>query len=112
MAVKVQFRRGTAAEWVAANPILSQGEAGYEHDNGKFKVGNGTLAWNALQYSSGTTGPTGPSSTATVGSVSTLGPGTTATVTNSGTATAAVYNFGIPQGVTGPTGQTGPTGPT
>jgi hypothetical protein len=112
MAVKIQFRRGTAAEWVAANPILSQGEAGYEHDTGKFKVGNGTLTWNALQYSSGTTGPTGPSSTATVGSVSTLGPGTTATVTNSGTSTAAVYNFGIPQGVTGPTGPTGPTGAT
>lgn len=112
MAVKVQFRRGTASEWATANPILSQGEAGYEHDTGKFKVGNGVLAWNSLQYSSGTTGPTGPSSTATVGTVNTLSPGTPATVSNSGTATAAVYNFGIPQGVTGPTGPTGPTGAT
>ena len=38
MAVKVQFRRGTAAEWSAANPVLAQGEAGYEHDTGKFKI--------------------------------------------------------------------------
>jgi hypothetical protein len=59
MAVKVQFRRGTAAEWSAANPVLAQGEAGYEYDTGKFKIGNGTLAWSSLPYSSGTTGPTG-----------------------------------------------------
>ncbi len=112
MAVKVQFRRGTATEWTTANPVLSQGEAGYEHDTGKFKVGNGVSPWNSLQYSSGTTGPTGPSSTATIGTVNTLSPGASATVTNSGTTTAAVYNFGIPQGVTGPIGPTGPTGPT
>lgn len=111
MAVKVQFRRGTASEWATANPILSQGEVGYEFDTGRFKVGNGSQAWNSLPYSSGPTGPTGPSSTATVGTVTTLGPGASATVTNSGTATAAVYNFGIPQGVTGPVGPTGPTGP-
>jgi len=112
MAVKIQFRRGTATEWTTANPVLSQGEAGYEHDTGKFKIGNGSSPWNSLQYSSGTTGPTGPSSTATVGTVNTLSPGASATVTNSGTTTAAVYNFGIPQGVTGPVGPTGPTGPT
>jgi hypothetical protein len=92
--------------------VLSQGEAGYEHDTGRFKIGNGVTGWNSLPYSSGVTGPTGPSSTATVGSVSTLSPGASATVVNSGTASAAVYNFGIPQGVTGPTGPTGPLGAT
>lgn len=112
MAVKIQFRRGTVTEWATANPILSQGEVGYEFDTGKFKVGNGSSPWNALPYSSGPTGPTGPSSTATVGVVTTLAPGSSATVSNTGTATAAVYNFGIPQGVTGPQGPTGPTGPT
>ena len=40
MAVQVQFRRGTAAEWTSVNPVLAQGEAGYEHDTGKFKVYN------------------------------------------------------------------------
>ena len=93
MAVKVQFRRGTATEWTTANPVLSQGEAGYEHDTGRFKIGNGVSGWNSLPYSSGVTGPTGPSSTATVGSVSTLSPGASATVVNSGTASAAVYNL-------------------
>jgi hypothetical protein len=86
MAVKVQFRRGTAAEWSAANPVLAQGEAGYEYDTGKFKIGNGTLAWSSLSYSSGVQGPTGPS-----GPSGPTGPAST---------------------VTGPTGSTGPTGPT
>ena len=110
MAVRVQFRRGTASEWASANPILSQGEVGYEYDTGRFKVGNGTQGWNSLPYSSGVTGPTGPSSTLTVGTVTNLSPGAAATVTNSGTSTAAIFNFGIPQGVTGPTGSTGPVG--
>ena len=70
MAVKVQFRRGTAAQWTSANPILSQGEAGYEYDTGKFKIGNGSQAWNSLPYSSGTTGPTGPTNSLTIGTVS------------------------------------------
>jgi hypothetical protein len=112
MAVKIQFRRDTAAAWTSANPTLAQGEVGYEFDTGRFKVGTGSAAWNSLVYSSGVTGPTGPSSTATVGTVTTLAPTAPATVTNSGTATAAVYNFGIPRGVTGPQGETGPTGPT
>jgi hypothetical protein len=112
MAVKIQFRRDTAANWTSANPLLAQGEVGYEYDTGRFKVGNGTASWTSLVYSSGVTGPTGPSSTATIGTVSTLAAGATATVNNSGTATAAVYNFGIPQGVTGPTGPVGATGAT
>lgn len=111
MAVKIQFRRDTAAAWTAANPTLSQGEVGYEYDTGRFKVGTGSAAWNSLVYSSGVTGPTGPSSTATVGTVTTLSPGASATVTNSGTSTAAIYNFGLPRGATGPQGATGDTGP-
>jgi len=52
MAVKVQLRRGTASEWTAANPTLSQGELGVELDTVKFKVGNGSTAWNSLNYAS------------------------------------------------------------
>ena len=44
-----------------------------------------------------------------IGSTSTLAPGSSATVTNSGTNTDAVFNFGIPQGVKGDTGDIGPT---
>ncbi len=44
---KIQVRRGTAAQWTTANPILSAGEFGYETDTGKYKIGDGTTAWNA-----------------------------------------------------------------
>jgi hypothetical protein len=50
MAVKIQHRRGTAAEWTAANPILASGEIGYETDTGLFKVGEGETGWTALGY--------------------------------------------------------------
>lgn len=45
------FRRGTAAAWTAANPTLLSGEMGVETDTRKFKIGNGTDAWNDLGYS-------------------------------------------------------------
>jgi hypothetical protein len=52
MAIKLQIRRGTAADWAAgtANPTLLEGEIGYETDTGNFKVGDGTRAWNDLPY--------------------------------------------------------------
>lgn len=50
MATKIQLRRGTAAAWAAANPILSQGEPGFETDTGFLKYGNGVLGWSALAY--------------------------------------------------------------
>ena len=65
MAVRIQFRRSTAAEWTSANPLLSVGEAGLETDTGKFKIGNGSNNWSTLPYSSGTTGPAGSISVGT-----------------------------------------------
>ena len=56
MSTKIQFRRDTAANWTANNPILSEGEMGLETDTGKFKVGNGTDVWAALVHSSGAQG--------------------------------------------------------
>lgn len=49
----------------------------------------------------GPQGPAGQAATIAVGTVSTLPPGSSATVTNSGTANAAVFNFGIPEGGSG-----------
>jgi hypothetical protein len=60
MAIHVQLRRGTAAQWASINPILVEGELCVELDTEKFKIGNGVSAWNSLPYSSGPTGPTGP----------------------------------------------------
>lgn len=65
MIVTVRFRRGTASEWSTKNPTLKQGEPGFESDTGKLKIGNGSTAWNALPYLSGsgssTPGPAGAS---------------------------------------------------
>ncbi len=113
MAVRIQFRRGTQAEWTAANPLLQQGEVGYETNTGRFKVGNGTQAWNSLAYSSGPTGPTGP--TGLTGATGATGP-TGATGLTGATGPQGATGPTGPQGVTGPTGAAstvaGPTGPT
>ena len=43
-------RRGTAAAWQSANPILSNGEMGYESDTTWTKRGDGVTHWNDLPY--------------------------------------------------------------
>jgi hypothetical protein len=64
MAQRIQLRRGTAAEWAAANPVLAVGEPGVETDTGKQKFGDGVTAWNSRPYASkGDTGPVGPPNT-------------------------------------------------
>jgi hypothetical protein len=50
MATKIQVRRDSAADWNILNPTLSEGEIGYETDTGKFKIGNGSSFWSALDY--------------------------------------------------------------
>lgn len=48
---RIVIRNDIAANWTAANPILLKGELGLETDTNKFKIGDGTTAWNALPYS-------------------------------------------------------------
>ena len=55
----LEFRRGTAAQWTAANPVLDAGEPGWESDTNKLKIGDGTTAWASLSYFGGTPAPTG-----------------------------------------------------
>ena len=83
MPYKIQIRRGTAAEWTAANPILLIGELGLETDTNLIKAGNGSTAWTSLTYYTGAVGATG--------------------------ATGATGAAG-PTGATGATGATGPQG--
>ena len=65
----------------------------------------------------GPPGPPGTAATINVGTTTTLLPGQQATVTNSGSSSAATFNFGIPSGQPGdagppgPVGLTGPAGP-
>lgn len=72
-----------------------------------FAVGSSSVNYNLTLKSLATGGGT----TVTVGTTTTGAPGTNASVTNIGTATAPILNFTIPRGATGPTGATGPQGP-
>lgn len=45
-----QMRRGTAAQWTAADEVLADGEPGFERDTGKLKIGDGTSLWSELDY--------------------------------------------------------------
>ena len=47
---RIQLRRDTAANWRAHNPILLEGEPGYEIDTKLRKIGDGVNAWNDLPY--------------------------------------------------------------
>lgn len=50
MATRMQQRRGTAAQWSSADPILAAGEIGFETDTNKFKIGDGVNHWEDLTY--------------------------------------------------------------
>lgn len=50
MADRIQQRRDTKARWASFNPILLEGEVGYELDTDQYKVGDGVHAWNSLPY--------------------------------------------------------------
>ena len=53
MATRFQQKRDTAANWITNDPILLNGEFGYETDTGKFKIGDGVNVWSALLYAGG-----------------------------------------------------------
>ena len=47
---RFRVRRRTAAEWTSLNEVLLDSEFGRETDTNKFKIGDGTTAWNDLDY--------------------------------------------------------------
>jgi hypothetical protein len=53
VAVQIQLRRDTAANWTSVNTLLAQGEVGLELDTGKFKIGDGATHWTGLPYYAG-----------------------------------------------------------
>jgi len=50
MATRMQQRRGTAQQWSDANPVLAEGEIGFEIDTDQFKIGDGDTQWDDLSY--------------------------------------------------------------
>jgi hypothetical protein len=45
-----KLRRDLSHRWIKINPVLAEGEPGYETDTGKFKVGTGHTSWTDLPY--------------------------------------------------------------
>jgi len=46
----IKNRRDTASNWTSNDPVLNEGEFGYETDTGKAKIGDGSTAWTSLLY--------------------------------------------------------------
>lgn len=46
----IQIRKDTAGNWTTNNPTPAQGEWCLETDTGAFKLGDGSTAWNDLEY--------------------------------------------------------------
>lgn len=47
---RMQVRRSYKAIWERKNPVLLEGEIGFEIDSNKIKIGNGINGWNKLVY--------------------------------------------------------------
>lgn len=45
-----KLRRDFSWRWEIENPILAEGEPGFEKDTGKLKIGNGFTPWLDLDY--------------------------------------------------------------
>lgn len=84
-----------------------QGERGLQGIQGI----QGPAGQDGAQGPQGPAGADGAAATISVGTVTTGEAGTSAAVTNSGTSSAAVFNFTIPRGAKGDKGDKGDTGP-
>ncbi len=52
MANRIQIRRDTSERWTEVNPLLMEGEMGWETDTRKAKMGDGINNWNDFLYNS------------------------------------------------------------
>lgn len=48
--VVIKLRRDTTANWATDNPVLAEGETGWDTDLLRVKLGDGVTAWNALPW--------------------------------------------------------------
>lgn len=56
---KILIRRGTAATATSNNPVLDDGEPGWEKDTRTFKIGDGETPWTELPGVTGSGGSGG-----------------------------------------------------
>ena len=91
------------------NGVAFKGDKGDKGDTGE-KGDQGIQGPAGEKGETGNTGADGAAATIAAGSASAVSPGNPPTVTNVGTASAAVFNFGIPTGATGAAGNDGSDG--
>lgn len=99
-ALNITVPAGPAGSTGATGPAGSVGPAGPAGSTGPAGPAGAT----------GATGPAGTAATIGVGTVTTGAAGSSVSITNVGTSSAAVFNFSIPRGDTGATGPQGPAG--
>jgi hypothetical protein len=51
----IQIRRDNTSDWTASNPVLYQGQLGWDTELKRLKVGDGTTPWNDLAFVTGGT---------------------------------------------------------
>lgn len=56
MLVTIQYRRGTASQWLAVDPILASGEPGLDTSVMLTKIGDGVSHWSELEFQEGGSG--------------------------------------------------------
>lgn len=92
---------GNSAPYDLYVQVVPEGQPQQWLDAGQVEGVVGPQGPQGPQGVQGPTGPTGNAATIAIGNVTTLEPGEPATVTNSGTSGAAVFDFGIPKGEQG-----------
>lgn len=107
MAFRIQIRRDTASRWAVNNPVLLQGEMGYETDTTLLKIGDGTTVWNDLGYWNGSLVIEADGVEVSQG-ISTIN--FTGGVLGSATGGVATLDFSNISGTTGPIGPTADIG--
>ena len=50
MGQRVKIRRDTSANWATSNPVLTDGEQGYDKTLKQTKTGDGSTAWATLPF--------------------------------------------------------------
>lgn len=48
----IKIRRDSSSNWTFSDPILADGEIGFESDTNRIKIGNGDDVWTLLKYAS------------------------------------------------------------
>lgn len=62
----IQVKRDTAANWASVDPVLADGQPGYDKTNNALRIGNGASAWSALTAIGGGGGGSGTVTTVSV----------------------------------------------